>query len=117
MSTHRTLSRTLALAAGLAAFAAAGVSAQTQPSPSGQVDHPRRAEVNERLREQGHEIHREVKSGAMSKDEARQLHVEDHAIHREEHALVKANGGGDLTAAQQQKLNQREDQVAKRLKK
>jgi len=41
------------------------------PSAQGPATHPRRAEVNARLHEQGREIHQQVKSGAMDLEEAR----------------------------------------------
>ena len=124
MSTHRTFRRVALAATGLVALAFAGAAAAQPQSPNGAppaaqgaAEHPRRAEVNERLRELHHEIHQQVKSGAMSKDEGKQLHAQDHAIHREEHAMVKANGGGDITVAQQQKLNQQADKVQQQIKK
>ena len=44
--------------------------------------HPRRAEVNQRLANQDHRIHQEVREGDMSHREAARLHRDDHQAPR-----------------------------------
>jgi len=79
-----------------------------------QKDHPRRTEVNDRLKNQDRRIHNEVKEGELSKGQAHQLHKEDHNIRKEERAMASTNGG-HVTKAEQKALNQQENQVSKQI--
>ena len=79
-----------------------------------QKDHPRRTEVNDRLKNQDRRIHNEVKEGELSKGQAHQLHKEDHNIRKEERAMASTNGG-HVTKAEQKSLNQQENQVSKQI--
>jgi hypothetical protein len=79
-----------------------------------QKDHPRRAEVNHRLANQDKRIHNEVKTGKISKAQAKQLHHEDHQIRKEEHAMASQNGG-HITKQEQRTLNQQENGVSKQI--
>lgn len=79
-----------------------------------QKDHPRRTEVNDRLKNQDHRISKEVKEGEITKAQAHQLHKEDHAIRKEERAMASTNGG-HITKAEQKALNQQENQVSKQI--
>jgi hypothetical protein len=54
-------------------------------------DHPRRDQVNDRLTNQNRRINNEVKDGQITKQQANQLHQEDHAIRREERAMSRAS--------------------------
>jgi hypothetical protein len=56
-------------------------------------NHPRRDQVNDRLANQNRRINRELKEGEITKQQANQLHREDHAIRREERDMAKINGG------------------------
>jgi hypothetical protein len=56
-------------------------------------NHPRRAEVNNRLKNQDRRINRELREGEITKDQARQLHGEDRAIRQEERTMSKFNNG------------------------
>ena len=76
--------------------------------------HPRRAEVNARLKNQDKRIHQEVKEGEMSKDEAKQLHQEDHQIRQEERDMASQNNG-HITKDEQKVLNQQENKVSKEI--
>ncbi len=70
--------------------------------------HPRRNEVNKRVRNQRARINQGVKNGSLTPQQAQQLRANDRAIKQQEHAEVKANGGY-LTKAQQRQLNQEEN--------
>jgi hypothetical protein len=67
--------------------------------------HPRRAEVNQRERNQRKRIHEGVKDGTISKVEAKADRQNLKKIKGEERAEVKANGG-HLTKDEQKDLNQ-----------
>ncbi len=72
------------------------------------ADHPRRAEVNQRLHNQNARIHEGVESGSLSKREAHRLHANDRAIRQEERAMA-AQHGGHLTKDEQNQLNREEN--------
>lgn len=77
-------------------------------------DHPRRAQVNKRLKNQNRRIDNKVKNGEMSKAEARKLHKEDRNIRQEERLMAKQNGG-HITKQEQRTLNQQENQVSREI--
>jgi hypothetical protein len=74
--------------------------------------HPRRAEVNKRLKNQDKRIHTEVKDGDISKAKAAELHARDHSIRTTE-KYDASKDGGHITKAEQAKLNKRENNVSK----
>ncbi|MBB6498218.1 hypothetical protein [Pedobacter cryoconitis] len=76
--------------------------------------HPRRAEVNSRLKNQNNRIHKEVKEGELSKQQAANLHRKDKSIRTEERNMA-ARDGGHLTKKDQAKLNHRENNVSKQI--
>ncbi len=76
-----------------------------------QHNHPRRVEVNHRLNHQDQRIHREVREGEMNRQQARQLHTEDHQIRQEERDMARQNGG-HITKQEQRTLNQQENAVS-----
>jgi hypothetical protein len=88
----------------------AGASAETD----WQKNHPRRAEVNHRLNNQDKRIHNEVKDGQISKQQAGQLHTEDHQIRQEERDMASQNGG-HITKQEQKTLNQQENGVSRQI--
>ena len=112
MLNKNNLRKTLALIGVVGMFAA--VSGNTFAATEWQKDHPRRAEVNHRLANQDKRIHKEVKSGEISKAQAKQLHHEDHQIRQEEHAMASQNGG-HITKQEQRTLNQQENAVSKQI--
>ena len=77
-------------------------------------DHPRRAEVNQRLKNQDKRIHNEVKSGEISKQQAGKLHREDRQIRKEERAMASQDGG-HITKQEQRTLNQQENGVSRQI--
>ena len=74
--------------------------------------HPRRAEVNKRIRNQDKRINQGVKNGKLTTAQAQQLKANDAAIKSQERADVKANGGY-LTKPEQRQLNQEENANSK----
>jgi hypothetical protein len=77
--------------------------------------HPRRAQVNSRLKNQNARVDNKVDNGKMSKAEAAKIHGQDKAIHKEEKADAAANGG-HITKAEQKHINKQENHVSKEIK-
>ena len=75
------------LSFALASFPAAQAETQWQKN------HPRRTGVNKRLKNQNLRINQGVKNGQLNKQQARQLHKEDHQIRHEERDMASQNGG------------------------
>ena len=88
----------------------AGAAAQTQ----WQLNHPRRAQVNDRLGNQNRRINQEVREGELTRSQANQLHHEDHTIRREERTMSRFNNG-HVTPAEQRALNQQENSVSRQI--
>ena len=76
--------------------------------------HPRRHEVNQRLNNQNKRIHKEVKEGEITKQQAGKLHKEDRQIRQEERAMASQNGG-HITKREQRTLNHQENEVGKQI--
>ncbi len=74
-------------------------------------NHPRRDQVNDRLQNQDRRINHEVKAGEITKQQAHQLHKDDHHIRHEERRMAANNGGG-ITKQEQNKLNRQENTVS-----
>jgi len=100
----------LALLFTLAAATAVNAFAQTQ----WQKDHPRRAQVNQRLENQNKRINQEVKEGEITKAQAAKLHKEDRQIRNEERSMASQHGG-HITKQEQKTLNQQENAVSKQI--
>jgi hypothetical protein len=80
-----------------------------------QDNHPRRAEVNTRLRVQTHAINDAKRDGEITQEEARDLHKQSIETKKEERTEVKANGGY-LTKEQTVDLNKDLNQTRKDLR-
>ena len=76
--------------------------------------HPRRDQVNDRLKNQDRRIHKEVKEGEITKQQAQQLHKDDRHIRHEEQRMASRNDGA-ITKQEQNKLNQQENGVSKQI--
>lgn len=76
--------------------------------------HPRRDQVNDRLKHQDVRIHQEVKEGDLTHAQAAGLHTQDHAIRTEERAMA-AQHNGHITKAEHKALNQQENGVSKEI--
>ncbi len=77
-------------------------------------DHPRRAQVNKRLKNQNKRINKEVKEGEITKGQAAKLHKEDRQIRNEERTMASQDGG-HITKQEQKTLNQQENAVSKQI--
>lgn len=77
-------------------------------------EHPRREEVNARVRNERKRIDEGVKNGSISPDQAKQLRGELAGVKAQEHAEVKANGGY-LTKPEQKQLNQELNRDSKQI--
>lgn len=106
----RTVLMASIVAVTLGALAAPAMADETQ----WQKDHPRRTQVNNRLKNQNQRIKQERKEGEITKGQAQQLHSEDHALRQEERTMASTNGG-HITKAEQKSLNQQENQVSKQI--
>jgi len=76
--------------------------------------HPRRDQVNDRLEHQSHRINREYREGELTRRQARQLHLEDRGIRRQERFFA-ANHGGHITRGEQRLLNYEENRVSRQI--
>lgn len=106
----RTFVTAAIVAVTLGALAAPAFADDTQ----WQKDHPRREQVNNRLKNQNKRIRQERKEGEITRAQAQKLHGEDHAIRQEERTMASTNGG-HITKAEQKALNQQENQVSKQI--
>jgi len=79
-----------------------------------QKDHPRRTEVNKRLKNQNKRINEGVQSGKLTKQQARKLHKEDRQIRQEERDMASQNGG-HITKQEKKTLNQQENAVSNQI--
>ena len=77
-------------------------------------NHPRRHEVNKRLKNQNRRINKKVKDGQMTKTQAGKLHKEDKNIRQEERSMAKQNGG-HITKQEQGALNQQENKNSRQI--
>lgn len=78
------------------------------------LNHPRRAEVNQRLHNQNQRIKEGRQSGKLSQAQAQSLHQEDRQIRTEERADAAQNGS-HITKAEQKQLNQQENAASKQI--
>jgi len=112
MLTVRNLSKAAALMAVLGVFATAATSSYADTT--WQKNHPRREEVNNRLKNQNRRIHNEVKEGEITRGQAKALHTEDKQIRQEERSMAAQNGG-HITKQEQGTLNQQENAVSRQI--
>ena len=95
----------------MSVFATASVGSALAAEGQWEKNHPRRAEVNDRLANQNKRINQEVKEGEISKGQAAKLHREDRQVRREERAMASQNGG-HITKQEQRTLNQQENAIS-----
>lgn len=77
-------------------------------------NHPRRAEVNQRLNNQDRRIDHKVKDGNMSRQRSYNLHREAHQIRREERRMASKHNG-HITKHEWNRLNRQENHVSRRI--
>ncbi len=111
MNTSTRITMTLAAIVTFGTLVAAPVFAQTTTTneTQWQKDHPRRTEVNDRLKNQNKRITNEVKDGQISKAQAQNLRANDKTIHGEEKAMASQDNG-HITKTDQKALNQQLNQ-------
>jgi hypothetical protein len=78
-------------------------------------NHPRRAEVNQRLNNQDRRINRDVRNGDISRRQANRLHQRDHQIRREERRMAYRHDG-HITRREQNRLNRQENHMSRRIR-
>jgi hypothetical protein len=98
----------------LSVFATASVSTAFAAEGQWEKNHPRRAEVNDRLANQNKRINQEVKEGEISKGQAAKLHREDRQVRQEERDMASQNGG-HITKQEQRTLNQQENGISRQI--
>jgi len=98
----------------VAAIAVLGVSTASYADTQWQKDHPRREQVNNRLRHQTSRIHSEVKDGDLTHSQAAQLHKDDAQIRQEERDMASQNNS-HITKQEQRTLNQQENAVSRQI--
>ena len=98
----------VALSSSLALIALASPALAGNPgNPTGEKfdrEHPRRGEVNQRVKNQRARINEGEKNGTLSKGQAAALHKDDHQVRQEERDMASQNGG-HITKAEQGVLN------------
>jgi hypothetical protein len=105
-------SKRLSFAAMLVSLA--GLVGTASAETAWQKNHPRRAQVNQRLANQNNRIHQDVKNGTLSKSQAANLHHQDRQVRREERAMASQNGG-HITKSEQRVLNSQENNLSKQI--
>ena len=90
---------------------AASVTGSVLAATKWQANHPRRVQVNSRLKNQNRRINNEVRNGQITRGQAQQMHREDRQIRGEERAMASQNGS-HLTKGEQATLNQQENGVS-----
>jgi hypothetical protein len=116
MTVHSAMIRSPRLAIGIVAAALAAVlgTAGSASAATWTQNHPRRAEVNERLAIQDFRINRELREGEIGVRQARALHAEDFAIRQQERAMAFARGGS-ISRGEQRLLNGEENFVGRQI--
>lgn len=76
-----------------------------------QKKYSRREQVNQRLNNQHRRIHKEVKEGEMTPQQAQALHKQDRQIRQEERDMASQNGG-HITKQKHKTLNQQENALS-----
>jgi len=106
MKTSTRITMMLAALATIGTLVAAPVFAQ---DTKWDKDHPRREQVNDRLKNQNKRITTERKEGEITKAQAQKLRANDKTIHGEEKAMASQDGG-HITKTDQKALNQQLNQ-------
>ncbi len=98
--------------AALSGYAGATLAADARGETTWQKDHPRRTEVNDRLRNQNRRIHQDVRDGTLTRSQAAADHAQDHQVRQEERDMASQNNG-HITKNEQRVLNQQENGISK----
>ncbi len=84
------------------------IAAQADAQTAWQRNHPWRTHDNARLANQNYRINQGLRDGQLSRNQARALRSDDHAIRAEERADSAINGT-HLTRADQRQINSQEN--------
>src|SRR6201995_621449 len=76
-------------------------------------NHPRRAEVNQRLKNQDHRINQKMRRGDISRRQAYHMHRRDHRIRQEERRMAYRHGV-KITKHEKYRLNHKETRRIRR---
>jgi hypothetical protein len=104
----------LGLAIVTAALAGYALAANAAGEGTWQKDHPRRAEVNDRLKNQNRRIHQDVRDGSITRSQAAADHAQDHQVRQEERVMASQNNG-HITKSEQGALNQQENAISREI--
>ena len=105
----KTIARhTILAAVGLAIIAPAPAYANWRSN------HPRRAEVNARLRNLDHRVGQERREGDLTNAQARYMRHEDKSIRQEERDMARYDNG-HITKAEKHVLNQQENALSRQI--
>ncbi|HKX10486.1 MAG TPA: hypothetical protein VJN67_19970 [Stellaceae bacterium] len=110
MSEIITVQRVITIA--VAGVFAIGIAGSAMADTPWQKTHPRREQVNNRLKWQNHRINNEYKEGEITKQQANQLHKQDYQIRQEERDMASQNNS-HITKLEQHTLNQQENEVSR----
>lgn len=102
------------VSAALVTIGASAVGSAFAADTHWQKDHPRRAEVNQRLEHQNTRINHKIKEGEMTRAQGAELKKEGRQIRQEERTMASQHDG-HITKQEQKTLNQRENAVSKKI--
>jgi hypothetical protein len=108
---EQTMSMKIIAAASLLGLSIAALTVNSASASGWRANHPRRAEVNARLNNQGHRITTERREGEITAAQAHDLHAEDRGIRAQER-FDASNNGGHITRAEDRSLNAQENAVS-----
>jgi hypothetical protein len=77
-------------------------------------NHPRRAEVNQRLKNQDHRINRKMRTGDISRRQASRMHHRNQRVRQEERRMAYKHGG-HISRGEQYRLNRQENRMNHRI--
>jgi hypothetical protein len=98
----------------LAGVLAVGLCGSAMAATGWEQNHPRRAQVNDRLQNQNRRIDHEVREGEIGRARAARLHRDDRQIRHEER-IMASQDGGHITRLEQRTLNQQENRVSREI--
>lgn len=97
----------------IAALALAATASSAMAGPWAR-HHPRRAEVNGRLRAENARIVHNYRQGNITADEARSLHSQVHGVRLDERADASLHNG-HISKSEQRSLNQDENSISRQI--
>ncbi len=103
-----------AVMAALAGHAGAALAANGAGETTWQKEHPRRTEVNDRLKNQTRRIHQDVKEGTMTGNQAAADHAQDPQVRQEARDMASQNNG-QITKTEQRALNRQENGISREI--